>query len=101
MRLTVYSPTEFPVDLLFNLLGSMLLMTAGEFLLFKSPVKIQILNGIFNLVYSDVSMLHKLWSFLTRHAESKTKLHSKRVLVLKKRLHSVSNTEVFVSKQTK
>lgn len=61
MRLTVYSPTEFPVDLLFNLLGSMLLMAAGGFLLFKSPVKIQILNGVFNLVYSEVSILHELW----------------------------------------
>lgn len=101
MRLTLYSPTEFPVDLLFNLLGSMLLMTAGGFILFKSSVKIQILNGVFNLVYSDVSILHKLSSFLIRHAESKTKLLSKRVLVLKIRLHNVSTTEVFVSKQTK
>lgn len=108
MRLTDYSPTEFPVDLLFNLLdsmllmnASMLLMNAGGFHLFKSPVKIQILNGVFNLVYSDVSILHKLSSFLIRHAESKIKLLSERVLVLKKRLHSVSTTEVFVSKQTK
>lgn len=101
MRLTDYSPTEFPVDLLFNQLGSMLLMTAGGFLLFNSPVKIQILNVVFNLVYSDVSILHKLLSFLIRHAESKSKLISKRFIVLKKRLHSVSTTEVFVSKQTK
>lgn len=101
MRLTVYFPTEFPVDLLFNLLGSMLLMTAGGFLLFKSLVTIQILIGVFKLVYSDVSILHKLSSFLIRHAESKTKLLSERVLALKKRLHSVSTTEVFVSKQTK
>lgn len=101
MRLTDYSPTEFPVDLLFNLLDSMLLMNAGGTHLFKSPVKIQILNGVFNLVYSDVSILHKLSSFLISHAESKIKLISERVLVLKKRLHSVSTTEVFVSKQTK
>lgn len=101
MRLTDYSPTEFPVDLLFNLLDSMLLMNAGGIHLFKSPVKIQTLNGVFNLVYSDVSILHKLSSFLIRHAESKTKLLSKRVLVLKKETAYVSTTEVFVSKQTK